>query len=249
LRERPGSLRGSRRAVADRCRRELTALGFAGRKAWTAWRLTSVKFDIVELVILSNGRCASWGEPYGSFLVEVNCLFPFLPRLNHVSRVFDPASGYGQLRLHFHRTMVQREVRTSSLWWAGDDEETQACVGDDVLQNLRSKALPFFERFEDRSELLRTLQGDEDAMGQREGVWEFGKPGSITRLLYMGFAAIELSNWELATRSLRECEVKVAEKREVVKKLVAPGILPYVVQGLEAAAAKRKWQPPFPEPA
>ena len=86
-------------------------------------------------------------------------------------------------------------------------------------------------------------------MGQREGVWEFGKPGSITRLLYMGFAAIELSNWELATRSLRECEVKVAEKREVVKKLVAPGILPYVVQGLEAAAAKRKWQPPFPEPA
>jgi hypothetical protein len=119
-----------------------------------------------------------------------------------------------------------------------------ALVYDDVLTNLQRKAFPFFERFEDTNELLRTLQEDEDAMGQLEGVWEFGRPGSIARLLNTGFAAIELKNWTLAARCLAECRSKVEATADILKKQIASTYLPIIEQGLEAAAAKHSWRPP-----
>lgn len=64
--------------------------------------------------------------------------------------------------------------------WALSDEPDEVdravCL---ALDALREDALPWFERFADPREVLRTLREDPQDM---EGTWGFGNPGSPVRL-------------------------------------------------------------------
>jgi hypothetical protein len=110
-----------------------------------------------------------------------------------------------------------------------------------VLGTISNKALPFFHRFENQGELLRTLLEDEDAIG-REGVWDFGKKGSPKRLLYTGFAAIECSMWDLAIPSLLSCKAKLMRIPEPVGQSVRAEYLPYIQEGIACAEEKCAWK-------
>ena len=103
-----------------------------------------------------------------------------------------------------------------------------------------TEVLPFFSRFEDPRELLRTLLEDDDAIG-REGVWEFGKMGSPRRLLYLGFSAIECSEWELAISSLRACRDRIMAIPKPIGERVRAEFLPYLEQGIICAKHRSVW--------
>ena len=230
------------RAVVELCQRELEASGFSNRKGTTLWRRTNVKYDILAFDVIPRARCEKWRVPFGSFGLDPSCLFPFLPRSGYVPKDdnYRPEKGFGQVRLSVDRRIQQPSVNAPNIWWAGDNVSVREMVVVDVLRTINEKAIPFFSRFDDPEELLRTFLEDDDAIGH-EGVWDFGKGGSPDRLLYTGFAAIECGEWDLAIASLRACREKMMAVPEPVREQVQAGILPYVDEGLVCAEHKSAW--------
>lgn len=234
-------------AIVDFYRLELEASGFVHRKGTTLWRRTNLKFDVLKFDIIPRGRCQKWRVPFGSFGLNPSCLFPFLPRLGHLpTDGLQPDQGFGQVRLSLRRAVSQRTVKASNIWWAGDSPDISDIVLKDVLHVTRQEAFPFFCRFEDPEEVLRTFLNDEDAIG-REGAWEFGKKGSPRRLLYTGFTAIECGKWDVATSNLRACHEKTMAISPPVGESVRAEILPYVDQGIACAEQMRPWSEPLPD--
>lgn len=225
------------RAVIELCQRELEASGFGNRKRTTLWRRTNVKFDILTFDVIPKSRCVKWGEPVGSFILAPSCLFPFLPRSYYAPNdgIYRPEKGYGQVRLSVDRGIPQPSVKAPNLWWAGDDASDIDSVVRDVLRTINERAIPFFSRFDDPEELLRTFLEDDDAICG-EGVWDIGKEGSPQRLLYTGFAAIECKQWDLAISNLQACR----EKTTAMDEQVQADILPYIDEGLASAEQKRR---------
>jgi hypothetical protein len=219
------------RAIFQRCQDELKLNGFVDTKRTTLWRRTNRKFDVLKFDIIPSGRCQKWRVPFGSFGLEPSCLFPFLPRLGHLpTDGLQPEKGFGQIRLSLRREVGQQTVKASNIWWAGDSCGMFDTVLKDVLRVIRQNVLPFFSRFEDAEEVLRTLLEDEDAIG-REGVWEFGKQNSPKRFLYLGFAALECAKWDLAISSLRACRDKIAMIPEIAERIRAE-MMPFVDDGI-----------------
>lgn len=223
-------------AIVKLCQEALALSGFADRKGTTLWRRTNLKFDTLKFDVIPRTRSEKWRVPLGSFGLEPSCLFPFLPRAGHApTDGLKPEKGFGQLRLSIRSAISQRAVKAPKIWWAGDEG-----VQQDVLDTINEKALPFFQRFEDPEELLRTFLEDEDAIGC-EGVWDFGKKGSPNRLLYAGFAAIECSKWDLAISSFESCKERILGFPEIASRSLRAEYLPYVREGLTRARSKRTW--------
>jgi hypothetical protein len=223
-------------AIVKICQKKLAPSGFTDRRGATLWRRTNLKFDVLKFDIISRMRSEKWRVPLGSFGLEPGCLFPFLPRAGHaVTDGLQPEKGFGQLRLSIRSATSKREVRAPRTWWAGDEGALR-----EVLNTIDEKVLPFFHRFEDPEELLRTLLEDEDSMGC-DGVWEFGKMGAPTRLLYTGFAAIECGKWDLAVSSFESCEERILEFPEIVSRSLRAEYLPYIKEGLTCARSKSTW--------
>jgi hypothetical protein len=237
-----GSSNDNARAIVNVCQRELAGSGFDNRKGTTLWRRTNVKFDVLKLDIIPRGRCAKWQVPFGSFSLAPSCLFPFLPRLGHTRDrdVLRPEDGFGQVRLSVYRGISQAMVKPPNIWWAGDSPSLFEVVAADVLKQISNKVLPFFSRFDDPEELLRTFLEDDDAIG-REGIWEFGKMASATRHLYTGFAAIECGKWEVAISNLQTCRERIMAIPELVRPQVQEELWPYVEEGFACAARKLRW--------
>jgi len=235
-----GSKTNTARAIVDLCQSEMSNFGFDCRKRTTLWRRTNVKFDVLKFDVIPAARCEKWRIPLGSFSLIPSCLFPFLPRLDYPRAVLDPEDGYGQIRLSVYRGISQSMVEARNIWWASDTQAAFDAVARDVFDQINLKVLPFYSRFDEPEEVLRTFLEDDDAMG-REGVWEIGKIGSPTRLLYTGFAAIACSKWDLAVFNLRACEQKVMAISAPMRERVGAEILPYVAEGLTFATQKQAW--------
>jgi len=232
------------RQIVQLCYREMEASGFDNRKGTTLWRRTNIKYDVLKFDVIPGARCRKWRVPAGSFSLDPSCLFPFLPRIGSLpsADVYRPEKGYGQIRLSVHRGMRQPSVKSPNIWWAGDDAKTVELVLKDVLGTLHEKVLPFFGRFENIEELLRTFVQDEDAIGH-QGVWDFGKMGSPNRLLYIAFAALECGEWDVAISNLLACRERTLAIPAGVQ--VQAWILPYVDQGLACAEHRRPWSAPL----
>jgi len=237
---------GHAREIVKACQRELEEDGFRNRKNTTLWRRTNVKFDVLKFDIIPNTRCQKWHVPLGSFGLAPSCFFPFLPRLGHApdEEILRPEKGFGQVRLSISRGIPQPLVRVPNVWWAGDSPSVFDAVTRDVLGKITGEVFPFFNRFDDPEELLRTFLEDDDEIG-RGGVLDFGKKESPKRLLYTGYAAIECSKWDLAISSLRACREKTMGIPEPVGERVQAEILPYIDKGLACAERETAWVSAF----
>ncbi len=218
------------------CQKELARSGFTGRKGATIWRRTNLKFDVLKFDVIAHARSEKWRVPLGSFGLEPSCLFLFLPRAGHApTDGLQPERGFGQVRLSIRDERPERADKAPRIWCGDDDGVVQ-----DVLDTINNNVLPFFQRFEDPGELLRTFLEDEDAIG-RDGVWELGKKGSPKRLLYTGFTAIECGKWDLTISSLLSCKEKVIGIPEPVGRSVRAEYLPYIQEGIACAEKKCAW--------
>jgi hypothetical protein len=228
-------------AIVERCEHELIPQGFSHRRGTTLWRRTNVKYDVLKFEIIPPNRCQRWRVPLGSFGLEPSCLFPFLPRIGHSARDgLSPDRGYGQLRLGIRKEIRQREVEAPNLWWAGDTEAVLTTVLSDVLNVIYGKIRPFFHRFNDPNELLRTLIEDDDPIG-RDGPWEFGKFGSPQRLLLIGFTALECGEWELARSNLSACNQRILQIPEPSLRSIQREYSPFIEAGVAHSVARRPW--------
>jgi hypothetical protein len=236
-----GSSETALQSVIHDCEEHLRPFGFTRTTRSTLWRQTPVKFDLLNFDLIPRSRQQKWHVPPGSFLIEPSCLFPSLPRLGGITnQILVPGKGFGQIRLSVWPRNLPVPARSPNVWWVDLATDAYTAAKASVLSALVSTIVPFFAQFEDLSELIRTLQEDEDAIGG-EGVWDFGKKGSPRRLIYLGFAAIESEQWELASSSFRECEKRLASLADVVRALVEPNILPHLTLGMDLALRRQRW--------
>jgi hypothetical protein len=190
----------------------LNAEGFDETKGTTSWRRTHRKVDVFKVEFFSPAVCRKWRVPPGSFSLRPSCFFPFIPSINAEPivcggqpQIAQPEEGLCQLRLTIHKSISQRECSPPNIWCV-DASQPDLLIAD-VLSHLTRDALPFYARFEDTDELLRTLIEEEWDFG-RAGIWDFGKKDSPIRLLYIGFCALENQQWEVAANALLRCREK-----------------------------------------
>ena len=220
---------------------ELGSIGFGQSKGTALWRKTNLKLDVVKIDIIPKTRCLQWGEPQGSFLIDPYCIFPFLPSDGGTQPQLTPEKGFGQLRITLRRGLKQPEVHNNNIWWAGDDAKVLAAVMEDLLGQINGKVLPFFSRFDDPAELLRTFIEDDMAM-ESGGPWGFGKKGSTARLLLTGFAALECGKWQVAADSFNACRAAAQKIKGDTGANILARNLPLIDTGLSCAKDKRTWQ-------
>lgn len=226
----------------------LRKVGFSTYKGTTAWRRSDTKIDIMRLEFYSISVCEKWRVPIGSFSIIPSCYFPFMPSLQGAklwpdnSEIDRLSDSYSQIRLRVFkeirqteeslnqswlnrivnaviRNKIEKELEPLNIWWIGVDDKNFLKVIEDVAKQVESKVLIFFNRFENKNELMRTLQEEEDAWGcdMMEGIYDFGGKESIKRLCYIGFSALQLKYFDLAEFSLNKCLDKLLAKYEEYK--------------------------------
>jgi hypothetical protein len=206
------AIRANKNLLTSAIMAEAERRGFTERQTETAWRRTNRKIDILHLQFLGSAICKKWRVPFGSFSLEPGCFFSSIPSLNgeHIildqSIVVRPWYGLRQIGLRVFRRLYQEECPRHNLWWVGSGPDHVENVIYDVIERINSVVLPFYSRFEDDEEPLRTLlEEDGVPLSKKEGLFDFGNKDSPRRLFYIGFAALEREHWPLAIECFLKC--------------------------------------------
>ncbi|MEA1677473.1 hypothetical protein [Nitrospirillum sp. BR 11163] len=183
----------------------------------TARRVTNTKIDVIDIELIRKALCHKWALPYGSITLGVGCFLPFVPSMErskfHCGRdsTAQPRHLDCTIRFGIERKIEQKEVKNAKNIWFVDQNKENVAVLDDMKSAISDKVLKFFQSNDDISNLLECLQHEKDNMGGT-GIWNIGKEGSFKRLYLIGFTALEMGDWELADRSLRDCQYLIESK-------------------------------------
>jgi len=200
----------------------LKGCGFDTAKGFIAWRHNPNRIDVVQLEFFTPLHHRKWGTTPASFAVELGCYFTFVPPFLDISgppKIQDglmlPVATRCPIRRSPNKTLRQRETRIPNIWYVDRQGAYLKPICQAVQDLLTTDLLPWFDRFQDTRELLRTLlNDDEDAS---TGGWGFGAKGSWARWYLIGFTAIELGERELALRALENVpqypDVDLARKK------------------------------------
>jgi hypothetical protein len=121
-----------------------------------------------------------------------------------------PAEWACHLRRMLGKPIVQRTLESAARpdvgrdnwrwYWIVDGEGTNLGeLMDAARAALGSQALPWFARFTDPREVLRTLVEEEDSIPD---TWGFGRLGSPSRNYFIGYVARSLGETDIARRGL-----------------------------------------------
>ncbi len=170
----------------------------------TARRFLPSHIDVIGLQWFGAALAKRVGCTQNSFAVRLGCYFRFIPSLASLETVDGeplPEEAHCQIRKTVFRTFQQPECERKDIWFV---DTAGNCLGQ-VISNLQTalsrEALPWFQRFSDMGEVLRTLREDSENEGQAYG---FGKAHSPMRHLYTGFIALQLGDKKLAAIDLRK---------------------------------------------
>jgi hypothetical protein len=137
-----------------------------------------------------------------SLSVELNVLCPFIydsaPALPN-GKLYKPEL-HGAIRYCLKKD-IRDECPSPIIWYVHDDGSNIDEVVDSVERSIKVQALPWFERFSDLAELLRTLQ-EEPQKDASTGNFGYGNPDSPLVHYISGFIALRLGDLRLAKRSL-----------------------------------------------
>ena len=183
--------------------------GFATSTARTFWRHGGEKIDVVTFQSFNSYLASGVGCTTYSFGLNLGCYLNFLP----------PNWGFPKERpepfrphdysCHFRLTvpnpldqpeMEKRREKVKDIWYIDPDGTYLEPVVETARAEIVRVALPWFERFEDPLEVLRTLLENQEPM---DGTWGVGNLNSPVRSLFTGYAACRVGQKELAQTCLR----------------------------------------------
>ena len=181
----------------------LEECGFGVRTGRTAWRHWDEGVDVVNFQALGAYIAAVIGCTPFSFAANRGVWLDYLPRGEPRERGGRPAPE--EYECHFRgrvdpgRPQPRFAVGGTDAWYlAPDGSDAEPNVADAASAVLQD-ALPWFDRFRDHREVLRTLVEDEERMGE---TWGFGAPGSPVRRLATAYAAIHCGELGMAEEEL-----------------------------------------------
>lgn len=180
--------------------------------------------------------------PFGSMTLSPSCLISYLPALRASPLSTAPASGvhHGCISLAVRHRMPGGDLRFPNMWWAGNDLAPDPAVVDDIIARIDHEIVPFFAACNEPSVLLNTLEEGEAAAHAPH--WDVGQPGSLRRLLYMGYAAIACGDWAKAERHLRACAAQLECAAPLSSAAFRAEYADHIDRGLICVARRSPWQ-------
>jgi hypothetical protein len=204
----------ARKSVIERVQLRLSTIGFTIHNATTSWRTTSVKTDIFHFDLLKPSVCRKWRVPPGSFCLFPMCFYPSLPSLSDTWERCDASTPLpypvpairAQLRWQIFKGIFQPSCPQRTVYGLGNELGIVDRLASDIELVIDRKLGPFWSRFNKPTELLQTLQAENDVVGrEQEGPVDIGAKESHIRLFYLGFAALWLEDFDLALSVLTKC--------------------------------------------
>lgn len=192
------------REIQSQIRPLLKDVGFSKFSSRTAWRFASARVDVVNFQSFNSYLAETLHSTTYSFALNLGCYLTFIPdvqggkKLKFKGRLPLPTEYMCPFRRQLHKTVQQPELVRTDIWYIdGAGKWLGPCVYDAGVV-IAKEAFPWFERFSDDSEVLRTLQNQ-----SKEGdTWGFGTFSSPIRHYLTGYTAFYLKKYDLAIAHL-----------------------------------------------
>jgi hypothetical protein len=182
----------------------LKEAGFTQFTSRTAWRYSREKIDVVNFQsfnsYLANAlRCTTY-----SFAVRLGCSFDAIPRREKVKSKdgsLRPEEYECHFRLPLQKSIKQPSLKRKDVWYVDPTGENLETVIADARRAILDIGLPWFKRFSNPQEVLRTLLEDSESDKSASG---FGAHSSPRRDFMTGFTALSLGKMDLAKEHIKK---------------------------------------------
>jgi hypothetical protein len=136
--------------------------------------------------------------------VRLGCSFDAIPRSERVKQkdgFFRPEEYECHFRLTLQKTIRQPNLKRTDVWYVDPSGQNLKVVIEDATKAILEHGLPWFNRFTDLSEVLRTLQEDSES---NEGTHGLGTKVSPNRHFMTGYVAKSLGKTQLAFEHIQK---------------------------------------------
>jgi hypothetical protein len=187
-------------AVSAELRPILLHAGFDEITSRKAWRRGVDRVDVVSFEAVNASDAQSLGCTRHSLSVRVGIYLRAVPGREVAKGGKGRPPRPEMDDCHFRRTLTkslpQRELPRTDIWFLDDRGANLSDVVRDLERTFRRDALPWFRRFDEPGEILRTLAEDEQYADG--GTWGFGRNPSPLRHFLIGHIALGVDKVELA---------------------------------------------------
>jgi hypothetical protein len=182
--------------------RALKEAGFSTFTSRTAWRYSEGQVEVLNFQSFNRYNADVLGVTTYSFAVNLGSYLLYVPpqrppKIKGGKPV--PEESACHFRGRLIRTISQSHEH-SDIWLVDNDGRNLSWCIRDVQQQL-SLALRWFDRLQDKNEVLRILLEDPENM---ESLWGFGNDPSPIRSYLAGYVALSLGQREVAQAKLKE---------------------------------------------
>jgi hypothetical protein len=197
--------RSVNKEIRERIKPLLKDAGFSQFTSRTGWRYATNRIDVVNFQSFSSYLASRVGCTTYSFALNLGCYLTYIPYPYGASR---PIQKEGRLipkeyecpfRRPLNKSISQPEFPRKNIWYVDPDGRFLGPAISDAALMIVKKAFPWFERFSDDSEVLRTLLKEKQEDGGTHG---FGANPSPARSYLTGYTALFLRNPALAVEHL-----------------------------------------------
>lgn len=169
----------------------------------SGWRYSPVKIDVLTFQSFNSYLADALGCTTYSFGIRLGCSFEAIPRRERTKRkgrLLLPAEFECHFRAPLLKTIRQPILERRDVWSIDPSGANLDAVIEDARKVVVENGLPWFNRFGDLHEVLRTLLEDSES---NEGTSGFGAESSPAHHLRTGFVAKSLGNNELAIEHIQ----------------------------------------------
>lgn len=135
-------------------------------------RYAGEKIDVVNFQSFNFYLATCLGCTTYSFGVKLGCSFDAIPRSERIKRkdqFFRPEEYECHFRRALQKTIQQPNLKRTDVWYVDHSGQNLKVVIEDAKKAILENGLPWFNRFADFNEVLRTLQEDLESM---DGTWD-----------------------------------------------------------------------------
>jgi hypothetical protein len=178
--------------------------GFTEFTARTGWRYAGEKIDVANFQSFNSYLANAVGCTTYSFCVRLGCSFDAIPRSERVKRkdgFFRPEEYECHFRRPLQKAIRQPNLKRTDVWYVDPSGQNLKDVIEDAKKAIPENGLPWFNRFADLNEVLRTLQEDSES---NEGTSGFGTKTSPNRHFMTGYVAQSLGKTQLAFEHIQK---------------------------------------------
>ena len=179
--------------------------GFSRFTSRNAWRYHSDRIDVVNFQSFNSYMAGTLGCTTYSFAVNLGVLLRCIP-----SRFGDESDGWETKQLRpseydcnfrggLRRSFPQPELERRDIWYIDPCGKYLDKAAENTRLLLSGEGMLWFERFENKAEVLRILMHEPEVM---QHLWGFGLNPSPIRSYMIGYVALEMGNSDLSRQHL-----------------------------------------------